>query len=85
MILEYVTGMVDTFYKDDEAVTGDWELQDWVLDVFSNGFGKMTNLKVPSLGFPSRLTNKQELVTYLQRLIFTNTVRRTFANFYTFQ
>ena len=83
--LEYVTGMVDTFYKDDEAVTGDWELQDWVLDVFSNGFGKMTNLKAPSLGFPSRLTNKQELVTYLQRLIFTDTVRHTFANFYTFQ
>ena len=85
VINEYVEGMVNTFYEDDSAVTGDWELQDWVNDVFTNGFGKMTGLKVPSLGFPSRLATKQELVIYLQKLIYTDTVRHTFANFYTFQ
>ena len=85
VIIEYVEGMVDTFYEDDGAVTGDWELQDWVNDVFTNGFGKMTGLKIPSLGFPPRLASKQELVMYLQKLIFTDTVRHTFANFYTFQ
>ena len=85
VMMEYVKGMVDCFYEDDAAVTGDWELQDWVEDVFTNGFGKMTGTKAPSLGFPAKLANKQELVMYLQKLIYTDTVRHTFANFYTFQ
>ena len=85
VMMEYIKGMVDCFYKDDAAVTGDWELQDWVDDVFTNGFGKMTGTKASSLGFPAKLSNKQELVMYLQKLIYTDTVRHTFANFYTFQ
>ena len=85
VMMEYVKGMVDCFYEDDAAVTGDWELQDWVDDVFTNGFGKMTGTKAPSLGFPAKLGTKQELVMYIQKLIYTDTVRHTFANFYTFQ
>ena len=78
-------GMVDAFYKDDLAVVGDWELQDWVKDVFDNGFGKMEGIKAPSLGLPSEILTKEELVKYLQKLVYTDTVRHTFANFYTFQ
>ena len=81
----YVSGMVDAFYKDDLAVVGDWELQDWVRDVFENGFGKMEGIKAPSLGLPSELLTKEGLVQYLQKLVYTDTVRHTFANFYTFQ
>ena len=77
--------MVDVFYKDDDDVICDNELQDWVADVYENGFGKMTEVKEPSLGLPKMLKRKEELVTYLHVLIFTDTIRHTFANFYTFQ
>ena len=77
--------MVDSFYKDDLAVVGDWELQDWVKDVFENGFGRMKDIKAPSLGLPSEMLTKEGLVLYLQKLVYTDTVRHTFANFYTFQ
>ena len=78
-------GMVHAFYKDELAVLGDWELQDWVKDIFENGFGKMEGTREPSLGIPSKINTRKELVDYLQRLIYTDTVRHTFANFYTFQ
>jgi len=84
-ILEYVTEMVTNYYETDLDVLKDWELQSWVKDVFENGFGKMKGVKAPSLGFPSQLNSKAELVEYLQKLIFTDTVRHTFINFYTFQ
>ena len=84
-ILEYVTEMVDNYYKSDMDVIQDWELQFWVKDVFENGFGKMKGVKAPSLGMPSGLGSKVALVDYLQKLIFTDTVRHTFINFYTFQ
>ena len=77
--------MVHSFYKDELAVLGDWELQDWVKDIFENGFGKMEGTREPSLGIPSKINTRRELVDYLQRLIYTDTVRHTFANFYTFQ
>merc|ERR1712013_382483 len=84
-ILEHVTEMVDNYYKSDMDVMQDWELQFWVKDVFENGFGKMKGVKAPSLGMPSGLGSKAALVDYLQKLIFTDTVRHTFINFYTFQ
>ena len=84
-VIFILVGMVDAFYKDDLAVVGDWELKDWVRDVFENGFGKMEGTKTPSLGLPSEILTKAELVNYLQKLVYTDTVRHTFANFYTFQ
>jgi len=84
-ILEYVTEMVSNYYETDLDVQQDWELQFWVNDVFANGLGKMKGVKAPSLGVPSRLNSKAELVDYLQKLIFTTTVRHTFINFNTFQ
>lgn len=78
--------MVETFYENDHTVIKDWELQDWVKDVYENGFGDISSESGnPSLGLPQRLTTIDELVTYLQRIIFTGTVQHTFANFYTYQ
>ena len=63
VIIEFVEGMVNTFYEDDSAVTDDWELQDWVKDVFENGFGDISSDSgKPSLGLPSRLTTIDQLV-----------------------
>ena len=63
----------------------DWEVQAWVQDVHDNGFGKIKNPKEPALGLPSKLDNKEELVMYLTKLIYTDTTRHSFANFYVFE
>ena len=97
VILEYVTGFIDIFYADtdswsaDEAVINDHELQNWVEEVYDKGFGKFKDdddygaLKAPSIGLPKELKSKKELIDYLQILVFTDTVRHNFANFYIFQ
>ena len=93
--------MVKTFYENDLTVIKDWELQDWVKDVYENGFKDISSDSgKTALGLPWRLTTIDELVglrfrlifltfpcqvTYLQRIIFTCTVRHTYANFYTYQ
>jgi len=85
VFIEYVRDMVDTYYSSDTDVEEDWELQDWVGEVFEHGFSKMSGLVAPAMDLPKELTNKEELVMYLQKLIYTDTVRHTFANFYIFQ
>ena len=83
--IEYVRDMVEAFYESDTAVQGDWELQAWVEDVFTNGFGKLEDTSLPSLGLPASLATREELVMYLQKLIYTGTTRHTFVNFYVFE
>ena len=101
VIKSYVENMVKTFYENDLTVIKDWELQDWVKDVYENGFKDISSDSgKTALGLPWRLTTIDELVglrfrlifltfpcqvTYLQRIIFTCTVRHTYANFYTYQ
>ena len=63
----------------------DWEVQAWVKDVHDNGFGKIKNPKAPALGLPSKFDTKEELVMYLTKLIYTDTTRHSFANFYVFE
>ena len=75
VIKSYVENMVNTFYENDHTVIKDWELQDWVKDVYENGFGDISSDSgKPSLGLPGRLTTIDELVDlHLRfRLIFLN-------------
>ena len=83
-VSDYIADMVNTFYLDDGDVLKDWELQNWVADVFHNGFGKMKNMKHPSLGVPSKLTTKSDLIDYLCNIYYT-TVRHNAVNFYAFE
>ena len=83
--LEYIKSFVDIFYDSDKALTEDWEIQAWVKDVHDNGFAKIKNPKAPALGLPSKLDTKEELVMYLTKLIYTDTTRHSFANFYMFE
>ena len=85
VIQEYVQAIVNEFYENDVDVIQDMEIQDWVEDVHSDGFGKMKDLKKKSLGIPRRLETKDDLVMYLQKIIFNATVWHSFANFYSFQ
>jgi len=82
---DYIKEMVDLFYLTDADVIEDWELQAWVKDVFTNGFGKMKDLSKPSLGFPSSLSNKDDLKIYLHKIVYTGTARHSFASMYTFE
>ena len=40
---DYISDMVDLFYFSEQDVNDDYELQDWVSDTFTNGFGKLSN------------------------------------------
>eukprot|EP00092_Neocalanus_flemingeri_P065524 GFUD01079698.1.p1 GENE.GFUD01079698.1~~GFUD01079698.1.p1 ORF type:complete len:1168 (+),score=312.67 GFUD01079698.1:40-3543(+) len=82
--LSYMQDMVNHFYDSDSDVIEDWEVQAWVKDVFNNGFGKMKNLQQASIGVPSSLATKDELVEYLQTIFYT-TVRHAFVDFYFFE
>ena len=63
-IKNYVENMVKTFYENDLVVIKDWELQDWVKDVYENGFLAISSDSgKPSLGLPWRLTTKNQLVS----------------------
>ena len=84
-ILDYVTDMMDIFYERDADVVDDWELQGWVQDVSQNGFGMIEGAQAPYLGVPQQLRTKQELVMFLQKLIFTTSVRHQFVGYYVFQ
>ena len=77
--------MMDIFYERDTDAVDDWELQGWVQDVSQNGFGMVEGGQVPSLGVPQQLKTKEELVMFLQKLIFTTSVRHHFAGYYVFQ
>ena len=84
-ISTYVTGIIDIFYLNNEDLVSDWELQNWVDDVFTNGFGKMEGTVLPSIGLPSQLKTKEDLTNYLTILIFTTSVRHTFVSYSAFE
>lgn len=84
-ITDYVTGIIAIFYKTDTDVVKDWEIQGWVDEVFSKGFGKIEGTSLPSIGLPSKMATKEELINYLTILIFTTSVEHTFVNFYSYE
>ncbi|NXK93618.1 LOXE3 isomerase, partial [Formicarius rufipectus] len=62
----FVTGIVMFYYGGDAAVSGDTELQAWVMDIFTYGFLGRT-----SSGVPSSLRTVAELIKFLSMVLFT--------------
>ncbi|NWX16987.1 LOXE3 isomerase, partial [Aegotheles bennettii] len=65
-IERFVAGVVAVYYKEDAMVSGDVELQAWVMDIFTNGFLGRT-----SSGIPSSLETVVDLTKFVTMVMFT--------------
>jgi len=72
-IKSYVKGVVKIYYKDDEAVVNDFELQNWANDIYK-GYG-------PSKNFPKSMTKKSDIVDVITPIIFQVSVMHATINF----
>ncbi|CAH2226065.1 hydroperoxide isomerase ALOXE3-like [Pelobates cultripes] len=70
-----VSDVVHYYYKDDDSISKDPELQAWVGEIFTKGF-----LDNQSSGIPSSLENKPDLIKYLTMVIFSCSAKHAAVN-----
>ncbi|XP_078679810.1 allene oxide synthase-lipoxygenase protein-like isoform X2 [Branchiostoma floridae x Branchiostoma belcheri] len=70
---KYVTDMLALYYRDDEAVREDEEVQLWICDSHDNGFNWEDNI---DRGVPRMLTSLGDLCELVTIIIFTATTQR---------
>jgi len=74
IIGEYVTDIVNIFYKTDADVVADSEIQNFVIEIAKDGFG-------PGKNFPEKVATKQHLAEILTTMIFTVSVGHSAVNY----
>lgn len=78
-IHNYVQKYVDLYYDKPEKITGDWEIQNWVMEIVKpREQGGCGLLGVPGNG---KVENKEQLTTILTSIIFTCSVSHAATNF----
>lgn len=80
---DYVKEMMNLYYKSDQDVKEDWELQSFVKDLAENGFKSETDGK--DIGMPTSLGTIEDLLTLLKRFLFATVVGHSYANFLLFE
>ena len=83
-IEKYATSIIDLFYLKDKDVENDEELKNWTTEVHNNAFPAFRN-NPTGRGFPSKITNKNDLVEYCTLIMFTGSVQHSAVNFGQFQ
>ncbi|KAJ4944664.1 hypothetical protein JOQ06_013207 [Pogonophryne albipinna] len=75
IIQRFVEGVLSFYYKSDDEVQQDSELQDWFSDIFKHGF-----LSKESTGIPQRLSSVTELVKFVTMVLFTCSAQHSAVN-----
>uniref|UniRef100_UPI0037E86539 polyunsaturated fatty acid lipoxygenase ALOX15B-like n=1 Tax=Semicossyphus pulcher TaxID=241346 RepID=UPI0037E86539 len=75
IIHSFVQGILGFYYKNDEDVQQDPELQKWITDIFEQGF-----LSNPCTGIPQSFTTVAALVKFVTMVIFTCSVQHAAVN-----
>lgn len=75
VIHRFVKGVLSYYYKNDDEVTQDEELQKWIQDIYEHGF-----LSQPNTGIPQKLTSAEELIKFVTMVIFTGSGQHSAVN-----
>lgn len=75
VIRAFVKNMIKVFYLSDNDVKEDYELQNWVKEIYENGFHKQDK------GWPSEVTSIKQLVKMLTTIIWTVSAQHAALNF----
>ena len=78
-IEKFVSEIVGIFYKSDDDVKKDDEIQNWILDVYKNGWRE--TLGNPTHDLPAKFESREQLVELLTCLIFTFSCQHAAVNF----
>ena len=77
----YVIRIINQFYADDAAVSGDKELQNFAEDVHTNGFPGYGENAVNGRDFPRSITTKVDLIEIITVIMFTGSAQHAAVNF----
>ncbi|XP_078799793.1 polyunsaturated fatty acid lipoxygenase ALOX15B-like [Oryzias latipes] len=75
IIYRFVKGVIEYYYKNDEEVQQDTEIQKWISDIFKHGF-----LSQASTGIPQSFTTVLELVKFVTMVIATGSAQHAAVN-----
>ncbi|KAM3623962.1 uncharacterized protein V6R79_017456 [Siganus canaliculatus] len=75
IIHRFVEGVLTYYYKNDDEVIKDTELQKWIQDIFEQGF-----LSKADSGIPQKFTTVPELVKFVTMVIFTGSAQHSAVN-----
>ncbi|XP_033986165.1 hydroperoxide isomerase ALOXE3-like isoform X2 [Trematomus bernacchii] len=75
IINRFVQGLLTFYYKSDDEVKQDSELQKWTSDIFEHGF-----LSQESTGIPQCLSSVAELVKFVTMVLFTCSAQHSAVN-----
>ena len=79
IIQTFVGEIIEIFYKNDEDVKRDNEIQSWIYDVHKNGWRAKPGHK--DHGVPTGFENREQLIEVLASLIFTFSCQHAAVNF----
>ncbi|XP_060756033.1 polyunsaturated fatty acid lipoxygenase ALOX15B-like [Neoarius graeffei] len=75
IINKYVAGVLQHYYKSDEDVKKDTELQNWISEIFTKGFLERSNT-----GMPKSFQTVRALIKFITMVIFTVSAQHAAVN-----
>ncbi|XP_077427658.1 arachidonate 12-lipoxygenase, 12R-type-like isoform X3 [Vanacampus margaritifer] len=75
IMFKFVQGVIQHYYKSDDEVLRDSELQTWIRDIFEHGF-----LSQPQTGIPQSFTTVPELTKFATMVMFTSSCQHAAVN-----